>query len=91
MLIKIPRYNEPLPSEITPREIAASRRLFMQQLAADGMTMVVVTHEMGFARQVANRVLFMENGVIAEDGTPEEIFEHPKSDRLREFLGKVLH
>ena len=63
----------------------------MQQLAADGMTMVVVSHEMGFARQVANRVLFMENGVIAEDGTPEEIFEHPKSDRLREFLGKVLH
>ena len=63
----------------------------MQQLAAEGMTMVVVSHEMGFARKVANRVLFMENGVIAEDGTPEEIFEHPKSDRLREFLGKVLH
>ena len=63
----------------------------MQQLAADGMTMVVVSHEMGFARKVANRILFMENGVIAEDGSPEEIFEHPKSDRLREFLGKVLH
>lgn len=63
----------------------------MQQLAADGMTMVVVSHEMGFARKVANRILFMENGVIAEDGAPEEIFEHPKSDRLREFLGKVLH
>ena len=63
----------------------------MQQLAADGMTMVVVSHEMGFARKVANRILFMENGVIAEDGTPEEIFEHPKSERLREFLGKVLH
>ena len=62
----------------------------MQQLAADGMTMVVVSHEMGFARKVANRILFMENGVIAEDGSPEEIFEHPKSDRLREFLGKVL-
>ena len=63
----------------------------MQQLAADGMTMVVVSHEMGFARKVANRILFMENGVIAEDGSPEEIFEHPKSERLREFLGKVLH
>ena len=63
----------------------------MQQLAADGMTMVVVSHEMGFARKVANRILFMENGVIAEDGSPEEIFEHPRSERLREFLGKVLH
>ena len=63
----------------------------MQQLASEGMTMVVVSHEMGFARKVANRILFMENGVIEEDGTPEQIFEHPKSDRLREFLGKVLH
>ena len=63
----------------------------MQQLAADGMTMVVVSHEMGFARKVANRILFMENAVIEEDGTPEQIFEHPQSDRLREFLGKVLH
>ena len=63
----------------------------MQRLAADGMTMVVVTHEMGFARKVANRILFMEDGVIAEDGSPEQIFEHPKSERLREFLSKVLH
>ncbi len=63
----------------------------MQQLAADGMTMVVVSHEMGFARKVANRILFMENGVILEDGSPEEIFDHPASDRLKEFLGKVLH
>ena len=63
----------------------------MQQLAADGMTMVVVSHEMGFARKVANRILFMEDGVIVEDGSPEQIFEHPKSERLREFLGKVLH
>ena len=62
-----------------------------QQLAADGMTMVVVSHEMGFARKVANRILFMEDGVIVEDGSPEQIFEHPKSERLREFLGKVLH
>ena len=63
----------------------------MQRLAADGMTMVVVSHEMGFARKVANRILFMEDGVIAEDGSPEQIFEHPKSERLREFLSKVLH
>ncbi len=63
----------------------------MQQLAADGMTMVVVSHEMGFARKVANRILFMEDGVIVEDGSPAQIFEHPKSERLREFLGKVLH
>ncbi len=63
----------------------------MQQLAADGMTMVVVSHEMGFARKVANRILFMENGVILEDGSPEDIFDHPASDRLKEFLGKVLH
>ena len=63
----------------------------MKELAADGMTMVVVSHEMGFARKVANRILFMENGVILEDGSPEEIFDHPSSDRLREFLGKVLH
>ena len=63
----------------------------MQQLAAAGMTMVVVSHEMGFARKVANRILFMEDGVIVEDGSPAQIFEHPKSERLREFLGKVLH
>ena len=55
------------------------------------MTMVVVSHEMGFARQVANRILFMEGGRIAEDGTPDEVFGNPKNSRLREFLGKVLH
>jgi len=54
------------------------------------MTMVVVTHEMGFAREVANRVLFFSDGYITEDGTPEQIFNHPKSPRLQEFLGKVL-
>jgi polar amino acid transport system ATP-binding protein len=62
----------------------------MKDLARDGMTMVVVTHEMGFAREVANRVLFIHEGVIAEDATPEEIFTHPKSERLKDFLSKVL-
>ena len=62
----------------------------MKSLAADGMTMVVVTHEMGFAREVANRVLFLDGGVIVEEGTPGEIFGSPKSERLRSFLAKVL-
>lgn len=63
----------------------------MRSLAESGMTMVIVSHEMGFARQVANRILFMEGGRIAEDGTPDEVFGNPKNERLREFLGKVLH
>ncbi len=62
----------------------------MKELAADGMTMVVVTHEMGFAREVANRILFLDGGVILEEGTPDEIFNHPKSERLKSFLAKVL-
>ena len=62
----------------------------MKKLAERGMTMVVVTHEMGFAREVGNRVLFMDNGLIVEEGTPVEIFEHPKSERLQSFLSKVL-
>lgn len=62
----------------------------MKELAQDGMTMVVVTHEMGFAREVANRVMFINDGVIQEEGTPEEIFGNPKSPRLQEFLSKVL-
>ncbi len=62
----------------------------MKELADMGMTMVVVTHEMGFAREVADRVLFMDEGVIVEQGTPKEIFDHPKSERLRSFLSKVL-
>lgn len=59
-------------------------------LAAEGMTMVIVTHEMGFAREVSNRVLFLDGGVIAEEGTPEQIFEHPQCERLKSFLSKVL-
>ena len=62
----------------------------MKELADTGMTMVVVTHEMGFAREVGNRVLFMADGKLVEQGTPEDIFEHPKHPRLQEFLSKVL-
>ena len=62
----------------------------MKELAGEGMTMVVVTHEMGFAREVAERIVFMDSGKIIEAGTPEEIFESPKSDRLQNFLAKVL-
>ena len=62
----------------------------MKELADDGMTMVVVTHEMGFAREVGSRVLFIDAGKIEEQGTPEEIFSHPQSARLRDFLKKVL-
>lgn len=62
----------------------------MKQLAEDGMTMVVVTHEMGFAREVATKVLFMDEGKILEENTPKEFFENPKSQRLKDFLSKVL-
>lgn len=62
----------------------------MKELAEDGMTMVVVTHEMGFAKEVANRVLFMDGGKILEQGTPQELFTSPKSPRLQDFLSKVL-
>ena len=62
----------------------------MKELARDGMTMVVVTHEMGFAREVGNRVLFMADGKLLEQGTPEEVFDSPKHPRLQDFLSKVL-
>ncbi|WP_316631806.1 amino acid ABC transporter ATP-binding protein [uncultured Ruminococcus sp.] len=62
----------------------------MKELAKAGATMVVVTHEMGFAREVGSRVVFMDSGKIVEEGTPEEIFDHPQSDRLKNFLAKVL-
>ena len=62
----------------------------MKKLADDGMTMAVVTHEMGFAREVADRVLFIDEGIIMEEGTPEEIFGNPKSPRLKDFLSKVI-
>lgn len=62
----------------------------MKRLAKDGMTMICVTHEMGFAREVASRVIFMSDGVILEEGTPDEIFDHPKNERLQGFLSKIL-
>ena len=62
----------------------------MRQLAGEGMTMVIVTHEMGFAREVANRVLFMDEGVIKEQGSPSAVFDDPQHPRLRDFLSKVL-
>jgi len=62
----------------------------MKQLALEGMTMVIVTHEMGFAREVADRVVFIDQGVIQEQGTPEQLFTHATNPRTREFLSKVL-
>ncbi|MCQ2400619.1 MAG: amino acid ABC transporter ATP-binding protein [Lachnospiraceae bacterium] len=62
----------------------------MRELANEGMTMVVVTHEMGFAKEVGNRVLFMADGLLVEEGTPDDIFNHPQNARLKEFLSKVL-
>ncbi|NMA14192.1 MAG: amino acid ABC transporter ATP-binding protein, partial [Clostridia bacterium] len=62
----------------------------MKDLAKEGMTMVVVTHEMGFAREVGDRVLFMDDGMIVEEGTPEEIFSRPNNERTKAFLSKVL-
>ena len=62
----------------------------MKRLADEGMTMVIVTHEMGFAKEVANRVIFIDDGKILEEATPEEFFNHPKNPRLKDFLSKVL-
>ena len=78
------------PTSALDPEMVGEVLAVMKQLAADGMTMVVVTHEMGFAREVANRVLFMDGGTIIEEGSPAEMFDSPKSDRLKSFLSKVL-
>ena len=63
----------------------------MKKLAKQGMTMVIVTHEMGFAKEVANRVMFIDDGNFLEDGTPQQIFEHPQNERTKDFLDKVLN
>lgn len=81
-------FDEPT-SALDPEMVGEVLNL-MKELAADGMTMVVVTHEMGFAREVANRVLFINDGNIQEDEIPEELFNNPKNERLKEFLSKVL-
>lgn len=78
------------PTSALDPEMVGEVLSVMQDLASSGLTMLVVTHEMGFARNVADKVVFMDNGVIAESGTPEEVLVHPKTERLREFLGKVL-
>ena len=78
------------PTSALDPEMVGEVLSVMKQLADDGMTMMVVTHEMGFAREVASRVLFMDEGIIMESGTPKEIFENPKKARTIEFLGKVL-
>ena len=85
---KVMLFDEPT-SALDPEMVGEVLDL-MKQLANEGMTMVIVTHEMGFAREVADRVLFMDSGVIAEQGTPEEVFNNPKSERLKAFLAKVL-
>ena len=81
-------FDEPT-SALDPEMVGEVLQL-MKQLADEGMTMVVVTHEMGFAREVATRVLFMDDGVIAEQNEPKEFFANPKNQRLKEFLSKVL-
>ena len=78
------------PTSALDPEMVGEVLSVMKELARSGMTMVVVTHEMGFARVVANRVMFINEGVIAEEGTPDEIFSNPKSERIKEFLSRVL-
>lgn len=85
---KIMLFDEPT-SALDP-ELVGEVLEVMKDLAREGMTMLVVTHEMGFAREVCNRVIFMDNGEIKEEGTPEEIFTSPKNERTRSFLQKVL-
>lgn len=81
-------FDEPT-SALDPEMVGEVLEL-MQELAKSGMTMVVVTHEMGFAREVATRVLFIDEGTIQEENSPEEFFANPKNKRLREFLSKTL-
>ncbi|VEF46189.1 amino acid ABC transporter ATP-binding protein [Bacillus freudenreichii] len=78
------------PTSALDPELVGEVLNVMKELAQEGMTMVVVTHEMGFAREVADRVVFLDNGVIAEESTPEQFFTNPKSEKARQFLGKVL-
>ena len=78
------------PTSALDPEMVGEVLAVMEQLAEDGMTMVVVTHEMGFARKVADRVLFMYDGIVLEEGTPEEIFGNPKNERTKQFFQSVL-
>ena len=85
---KVMLFDEPT-SALDPEMVGEVLEV-MKELANEGMTMVVVTHEMGFAREVGNRVLFMADGKLLEEGTPEDIFDHPQHHRLQDFLSKVL-
>ena len=85
---KVMLFDEPT-SALDP-EMVGEVLDIMKDLAKEGMTMVVVTHEMGFAREVGDRILFMDGGYIVEEGSPEEIFGNPQNDRTKDFLGKVL-
>ncbi len=85
---KVMLFDEPT-SALDP-EMVGEVLDVMKELADDGMTMVVVTHEMGFAREVASKVLFIDEGIIMEENTPEEFFTNPRNPRLRDFLSKVL-
>ena len=78
------------PTSALDPEMVGEVLAVMKELARDGMTMIVVTHEIGFAREVASRVIFMEGGYIIEEGTPEEVLDHPKEPRTIDFLSKVL-
>ncbi len=86
---KIMLFDEPT-SALDP-EMVGDVLGVMKELAEEGMTMIVVTHEMGFAKQVADRVVFFADGYIREEGTPEEVFNNPQDDRTKEFLDKVLN
>ena len=81
-------FDEP-PSALDPEMVGEVLNV-MVDLAGSGMTMIIVTHEMGFARKVTDRVVFMADGVIVEEGNPTEFFDHPKTQRAQEFLAKVL-
>ena len=85
---KVMLFDEPT-SALDPEMVGEVLEV-MKQLASEGMTMIVVTHEMGFAREVGDWVYFMDGGVVAESGTPKEIFEHPQNERTKTFLSKVL-
>jgi glutamate transport system ATP-binding protein len=86
---KLMLFDEPT-SALDPETVSEVLDV-IRALAADGMTMIVVTHEMGFARSAADRVVFMADGALVEESSPEEFFTSPKSDRARDFLAKVLH
>ncbi|KXU04916.1 Glutamine transport ATP-binding protein GlnQ [Weissella sp. DD23] len=86
---KIMLFDEPT-SALDP-EMVGDVLAVMKELAEEGMTMIVVTHEMGFAKQVADRVVFFADGYIREEGTPEEVFNNPQDERTRDFLNKVLN